>query len=58
MRYLASERLEVIRIVAGAHLPAKRTFDQLGMTRRIFYRWYDRVVLAPIVQHAISLIVQ
>jgi transposase-like protein len=42
MRYPASEKLEIIRIVEQSHLPAKRTLDQLGITRRTFYRWYDR----------------
>ncbi len=42
MRYPASEKLEIIRIVEQAHLPAKRTLDQLGIARRTFYRWYDR----------------
>ena len=30
MRYPASEKLEIIRIVEQSHLPAKRTLDQLG----------------------------
>ncbi|TCT00449.1 homeodomain-containing protein [Aquabacter spiritensis] len=42
MRYPASEKLEVIRIVEQSHLPAKHTLDQLGIPRRTFYRWYDR----------------
>ena len=42
MRYPASEKLEIIRIVGQSHLPAKRTLDQLGIPRRTFYRWYDR----------------
>ena len=42
MRYPASEKLEIIRIVGQSHLPAKRTLDQLGIARRTFYRWYDR----------------
>ena len=42
MRYPASEKLEIIRIVEQAHLPAKQTLDQLGVARRTFYRWYDR----------------
>jgi putative transposase len=41
MRYSASEKLEIIRIVEHSHLPAKRTLDQLGIARRTFYRWYD-----------------
>ena len=42
MRYPASQKLEIIRIVEQSHLPAKRTLDQLSIARRIFYRWYDR----------------
>jgi len=42
MRYPASEKLEIIRIVEQSHLPAKRTLDQLGIPRRTFCRWYDR----------------
>jgi len=42
MRYPASEKLEIIRIVEQAHLPAKQTLDRLGVSRRTFYRWYDR----------------
>ncbi len=42
MRYPASDKLEIIRIVEQSHLPAKRTLDKLGIARRTFYRWYDR----------------
>jgi putative transposase len=42
MRYPASEKLEIIRLVEGSHLPAKRTLDKLGVPRTTFYRWYDR----------------
>ena len=41
MRYPASEKLEVIRIVEQSHLPARRTLEQLGIPRRTFCRWYD-----------------
>ena len=41
MRYPASEKLEIIRIVEQSHLPARRTLEQLGIPRRTFYRWYD-----------------
>jgi transposase InsO family protein len=44
MRYPASEKLEIIRIVEQSHLPAKKTLDKLGIARRTFYRWYDRYV--------------
>jgi putative transposase len=42
MRYPASEKLEIIKLVEQSHLPAKLTLDKLGIARRAFYRWYDR----------------
>ena len=42
MRYSASERAEIIRLVEQSHLPAKRTLDKLGIPRATFYRWCDR----------------
>ena len=42
MRYPASEKLEIIRLVEGSHLPVKRTLEQLGIPKTTFYRWYDR----------------
>ena len=42
MRYPASEKLEIIRLVEGSHLPTGRTLDKLGIPRTTFYRWYDR----------------
>ena len=44
MRYPATEKLEIIRLVEQSHLPAKRTLDTLGIPRTTFYRWYDRYV--------------
>ena len=40
MRYPASEKLEIIRLVERSHLPAKQTLDMLGIPRTTFYRWY------------------
>ncbi len=42
MRYPASEKLEIIRLVEGSHLPARQTLAKLGIPRTTFYRWYDR----------------
>ena len=42
MRYPASEKLEIIRLVERSHLPAKQTLDMLGIARTTFYRWYER----------------
>ncbi len=41
MRYPASEKLEIIRLVEGSHLSAKVTLDKLGVSRPTYYRWYD-----------------
>ena len=42
MRYPASEKLEIIRLVEQSHLPVRRTLEQIGIPRSTFYRWYDR----------------
>jgi len=42
MRYPASEKLEIIRLVEQSHLPIGRTLCNLGIPRTTFYRWYDR----------------
>ena len=42
MRYPASEKLEIIRLVEGSHLSARQTLVKLGIPRTTFYRWYDR----------------
>jgi len=42
MRYAASEKLEIIELVEGSHLPARQTLAKLGLPRTTFYRWYDR----------------
>ena len=41
MRYAASEKLEIIRLVEQSHVPVKRTLAKLGLSRPTFYRWYD-----------------
>ena len=41
MRYPASEKLEIIRLVEQSALPARRTLEKLGIPRATFYRWYD-----------------
>ena len=41
MRYPASEKLEIIRLVEQSHLPVRRTLEKLGVSRVTFYRWYD-----------------
>ena len=42
MRYPASEKREIIRIVEQSHLPVRRTLEKLGILPSTFYRWYDR----------------
>jgi putative transposase len=41
MRYSASEKAEIIRLVAQSALPVKRTLEKLGIPRATFYRWCD-----------------
>jgi putative transposase len=41
MRYPASEKLEIIRLIEQSHLPVRRTLGRLGIPRATFYRWYD-----------------
>src|SRR3712207_5899872 len=41
MRYPASEKREIIRLVEGSHLPVRRTLAHLGIPPATFYRWYD-----------------
>ena len=41
MRYPASEKLEIIRLVEQSHLGVKRTLAKIGVSRSTFYRWYD-----------------
>ena len=42
MRYPASEKLEIIRLVEQSQLSARRTLQKLGIPRSTFNRWYDR----------------
>ncbi|MDQ0458409.1 hypothetical protein QO005_004772 [Rhizobium paknamense] len=42
MRYPATEKLEIIRLVEQSHLSVRQTLDKLGIPRPTFYRWYDR----------------
>jgi putative transposase len=41
MRYPASEKLEVIRLVEQSPLSVRRTLAKLGIPRATFYRWCD-----------------
>ena len=41
MRYPASDKAEIIRLVEQSHLPVRRTLEKLGIARATFYRWYD-----------------
>ena len=42
MRYSATDKTEIIRLVEQSHLPARRTLEKLGIPRSSFYRWCDR----------------
>ena len=40
MKYPASEKLEIIRLVEQSHLPIRRTLEMLGIPHATFYHWY------------------
>jgi putative transposase len=41
MRYPASEKPEVIRLVEQSRLPVRRTLERIGSPRATFYRWCE-----------------
>ena len=41
MRYPASEKLEIIRLVEQSHRPVRWTLEKIGLPRSTFYRWVD-----------------
>ncbi len=45
MRYPASEKLEIIRLVEQSHLPVKQTLEKLGVSRPTFYRPLSAIAL-------------
>ena len=47
MRYPASEKLEIIRLVEESALPVRRTLEKVGIPRATFYRWYDLYQATP-----------
>jgi len=47
MRYPASEKLEIIRLVEQSHLPVRRALEKLGIARATFYHWYDLIFTVP-----------
>jgi len=42
MRYAASEKLEIIRLIEQSSLPVRRTLSQIGILKSTLYAWYDR----------------
>ena len=44
MRYPASEKLEILRLVETSPLPVRRTLVQIGIPKSTFYAWYERYV--------------
>ena len=41
MRFSAAEKMEAIQLVEGSDLSVRRTLEQLGIHRSVFYRWYQ-----------------
>jgi transposase InsO family protein len=48
MRYPASEKQEIIRLVEQSTLPVRRTLAQLGIPKSTFYLWYERYLAGGI----------
>ena len=44
MRYSASEKLEIIKLVEQSNRSVSRTPELIGVPRATFYRWVDRYV--------------
>jgi putative transposase len=42
MRYPASEKTEIIKIVEQSHQSVRKTLEQIGIPRATFYRWYEQ----------------
>ena len=42
MRYSASDKLEIIRLVETSSLPVRRTLATIGIPKSTFYAWLDR----------------
>jgi len=42
MRFNASEKFEIIRLVEESDLPVKLTLNQLDIPKSTFYDWYGR----------------
>jgi transposase-like protein len=49
MRYSASEKLEIIRLVEQSPSPVRRTLAQIGIPRSTFYRWCDQGTVGNLV---------
>ena len=43
MRYAASEKLEIIRLVEQSALSVRRSLAKIGIPKSTFYAWYDRL---------------
>ncbi len=41
MKFPASDKLEIIRLVEASHLGVKQTLEKIGVSKSTFYRWYD-----------------
>jgi transposase InsO family protein len=44
MRYSQAEKMEIIRLVEGSELPARKVLRELDVPRSSFYRWYRAYV--------------
>jgi transposase InsO family protein len=43
---LASEKIEIVRLIEQSHLSVRETLAKIGIPRATFYRWYDLYQMA------------
>ncbi|NIP54744.1 MAG: helix-turn-helix domain-containing protein, partial [Phycisphaerae bacterium] len=43
MRYTASEKMEIIRLVEQSNLSVRQTLNRLGIRKSTFYNWLKRL---------------
>jgi transposase len=42
MKYTATEKMEIIRLVEGSPLSIRKTLEEMDVSRSTFYEWYKR----------------
>ena len=48
MRYTASEKMEIIRLVEQSNLSVRQTLNRLGIGKSTFYNWLNRLEIGGV----------